>query len=162
MGEEVDKRVMEATDSLVVAFDAVREAKQALDDPRLSSQTDQQRNQGFSQASNRVENASKKAQEALRKSVVAASVSRNPVHFACFRQADARLAGAQAELRSANREDDASSRAAHLSIAIALLEQGMDAAKDLIFCPTELTASGSVARDDSSAGFARPGPYPAR
>ena len=133
MGEEVDKRVMEGTDSLVAAYDALREAKLALDDVRLSSPVEAQRNQGFSQASNRVEAAAMKGDEALRMCIVAASVNHNAGHFLCYRQADGRLASARAELRSAGREEDPSSKAARLSVAVALIEQGLDAAKDLIF-----------------------------
>ncbi|HEY7296212.1 MAG TPA: hypothetical protein VH916_14300, partial [Dehalococcoidia bacterium] len=133
MGEEVDKRVMDGADALVAAFDALREAKLALDDPRLSSPAETQRNQGFSQASNRVESAAKRSEEALRKCIVAASVNRSPGHFFCYRQADGRLGSARVELRSAAREDDPSSKAARLSVAVALIEQGLDAAKDLIF-----------------------------
>lgn len=156
MGEEVDKRVMDATDALVVAFDALRDAKLALDDPRLSSPVEAQRNQGFSQATNRVEGAAKKSEEAVRKGIVAASVNHHPGHFRCYRQADGRLASARAELRSAGREDDPSSKAARLSVAVALVEQGLDASKDLIFGDPAAYAGPPANGIDEGAGlFAR-------
>ncbi len=162
MGEEVDKRVMDGADALVGAYDALREAKLALDDPRLSSPVEAQRNQGFSQATNRVEGAAKKSEEALRKCIVAASVGHNAGHFLCYRQADGRLASARAELRSAAREDDPSSKAARLSVAVALIEQGLEASKDLIFGdPAAYTgrppANGS---DEGAALFTRSMPRP--
>lgn len=155
MGEEVDKRVMEAADALVAAFDGLREAKLALDDPRLSSSADQQRNQGFSQAANRTESAARKAEEALRRALVAAAVRRNPADFACYRLADGRLAGARAEWRSAAREEDASGKAARLSIAVALLEQGLDAAKDLIFGEAPAADAAANGSEGSAAMFVR-------
>ncbi len=162
MGEEVDKRVMDGADALVAAFDALREAKLALDDVRLSSPVEAQRNQGFSQASNRVEGAAKKGEEALRKCIVAASASRSPGHFQCYRQADGRLASARSELRGAAREDDPSSKAARLSVAVALIEQGLDASKDLIFGDPSAYASrppGNGA-DEGTALFTRGIPRP--
>jgi hypothetical protein len=154
MGEDVDRRLMDAADGLVAAFEALREAKLAMDDPRLSAAADQQRNQGFSQVTNRVENGAKKAEEALRKAIIAAAPGRNPAHFACYRQADARLASARAELRGAAREDDPSGRAARLSVAIALVDQGLDVAKDLIFCGPPLAASPAD-QPEAQAVFAR-------
>ena len=146
---------MEAADALVGAFDALREAKLALDDPRLSSSSDQQRNQGFSQAANRTESAAKKGEEALRRALVAAAVRRSAADFACYRLADGRLAGARAEWRSAAREEDASGKAARLSIAVALLEQGLDAAKDLIFREAADAEAAANGFDDSAAMFVR-------
>ncbi|HLZ69462.1 MAG TPA: hypothetical protein VKV26_06060 [Dehalococcoidia bacterium] len=159
MGEEVDKRVMDGTDTLVAAFDALREAKLALDDVRLSSPVEAQRNQGFSQASNRVEGAAKKGEEALRKCIVAASVSHSPAHFLCYRQADGRLASARAELRGAAREDDVSSKAARLSVAVALIEQGLDATKDLIFAEPSAPSSRAPGNgaEEGAALYARGG-----
>lgn len=141
MGEEVDRRVMDAAEALVGAFDAAREARLALDDPRISSGHETQRNQGFSQATNRIEAAVRRAEEALRKSTVAAAAGRSPASFAAYRQADSRLAGARAELRGAARETDPPGKAAHLSIAVVLIEQCLDAAKDLIFVPAPPSAS---------------------
>jgi hypothetical protein len=158
MGDEVDRRVMEATEALVSAFDALREARLALDDPRLASGVEQQRNQGFSQATNRIEGCAKRAEEALRRSIVAASVGRSPAAFACYRQADTRFAGARGELRGAGRESDPSGRAAHLSVALALIEQGLDATKDLIFNASDARSDEQRTAQDGGAVFAPVGP----
>jgi hypothetical protein len=156
MSDDVDRRVMDATDALVGAFDALREARLALDDPRLASAADGQRNPAFSQATNRVENSLKRAEEALRRAIVAASTGRNPAHFACYRQADARLAGGRVELRSAGREEDPSGRAARLGAALALVDRGLDVAKDLIFSgsPAPSAAVPPATQADDPAVFA--------
>lgn len=158
VGEEVDRRVMDATEALVAAFDALRDARLTLDDPRLASGAEQHRNQGFSQATNRIEGCAKRAEEALRKSIVAASVGRSPASFACYRQADGRFAGARGELRGAARESEPSGRVAHLSVALALIEQGLDAAKDLIFNAPEQRSTEQQLAQDGGAVFAPVGP----
>jgi hypothetical protein len=155
VGDEVDRRVMDAAEALVAAFDALREARLALDDPRLSSGHDTQRGQGFSQATNRVESAARRAEEALRKCTVAAAAGRSPAAFAAYRLGDSRLAAARGELRGAARENEASGKAAHLSIAVVLIEQGLDATKDLIFVPEPGAAAprGGNERPDEHAVF---------
>lgn len=133
MNEEQSKRLADAADTILNAADALEDAREALADRRFDSDQERERAQAIQQVASRLENAGKRIDDSLRKSVVAAATLGREASYDRYRAATASSREGRQLARSAADQDGTAARRQRAEDSLTRLEAALSTAAALTF-----------------------------
>ena len=134
MGPNAERALIDAAESYLGAVEALREARDALDEQRLAEPEHAQARDSAGAAS-RADQALKTGAEALRKATVAAAAARLPGAHGLYLRGKAALDEAGQAVRSAPGRETTRARVRELERGLMRLYAALDTVKDLVFAP---------------------------
>lgn len=133
MNEEQSKRLAEAADALLNATDALDEAREALGDRRFDSEVERDRTQAIQQVSNRLDNAGKRVEDSLRKSVIAAATLGREGSYDRYRIANSASREGRMLAKTAGDQDGTAARRQRAEESLSRLDIALATAASLLF-----------------------------
>lgn len=133
MNDEQSKRLSDAADVLIQAADALAEARESITDRRFDSEQERERTAAAQQMASRLDNAGKRIEDALRKSVVAAAASARAGTWAAYRDATIAIREGRSLARGASDADGSAQKRARGEEAWTRLSEALEATAALIF-----------------------------
>ena len=125
MNDEQSKRLSEATEGLILANDALRDAREALADPRFERDLDRDRLAAAQQMGSKVDAASKRVEDAIRRSTVAAASNGRPTAWARYQAAVAKAREGRAKAKSVPDSDGVPARRVAATEGVELLDAAL-------------------------------------
>ncbi len=133
MNEEQSKRLSEAAESILQASEALEEARDAIGDRRFESDQDRDRSAAAQQMTSRLDNAGKRIEDAVRKGTVAAAAGLRPGAFARYREAWTAVREGRGLARTAADQDGSANKKLRGQEALARLEDALEGAATIVF-----------------------------
>ena len=135
MNDEQSRRLGEAADLLVLAADALDDARETLNDARFGRELERDRTAAAQQLASRTDAAGKRIEEALRKACSASAANGRTATWAAYRTALAAAHAGRLLARAVPDADGTEKRQAAAREAMASLEGALQVAADLVFAP---------------------------
>jgi len=133
MNEEQSKRLADAAEAILNATDALDEAREALGDRRFDSEQERERTQAIQQVSNRLDNAGKRVEDSLRKSVIAAATLGREGSYERYRSASAASREGRTLAKTATDQDGTLARRQRAEESLSRLDVALATAAALLF-----------------------------
>lgn len=133
MNDEQSKRLSDAADALMTASDALEEARDTLADTRFDSQVERERLSAAQQMSQKLENAGKRIEEAVRKGTIAAAALARAGSYQRYRDATTAAREGRSLARVANEQDGTANKRAKGQEALEKLEAALNNTAVIVF-----------------------------
>jgi hypothetical protein len=133
MNDEQSKRLSDAADALMTASDALEEARDTLADTRFDSQVERERISAAQQMSQKLENAGKRIEEAVRKGTIAAAALARAGSYQRYRDATTAAREGRSLARVANEQDGTANKRAKGQESLEKLEAALTNAAAIVF-----------------------------
>lgn len=133
MNEEQTKRLADAAEAVLSASDSLDDARETLADRRYESEQERERLQAIQQSVNKIDQCAKRAEEALRKGVVAAATRGGPSAYPRYREGISAAREARTLAKSAPDQDGTLARRQRAEEAIGKLQAAVTIAASFVF-----------------------------
>lgn len=133
MNEEQSKRLAEAAESLLQASDALEDARDTINDKRFDADGERDRSAAAMQMANKLDNAGKRLEDAIRKGTVAAAALAREGAYSRYQEAIAAAREGRKMSRGAPEQDGSMSKRTMGQEALQRLESALDIASQIIF-----------------------------
>lgn len=133
MNEEQSKRLSEAADAVILATAAIDDIHDSLSDPRFDSAVERERVSAAQQVANKLDNAGKRIEDAVRKGTIAAASVASPGAYTRYREATAAVREGRALARAVTDQDGTANKRAKGQEALTRLEAALANAAAIVF-----------------------------
>jgi hypothetical protein len=133
MNDEQSKRLADAADALMTAADALDEARDATMDPRFDRDLERERLAAAQQMGQRIDNAGKRIEEAVRKGTAASAAAGRGGAWIRHRTATASAREGRMLARQAMEADGITNKRAGADDAVMKLEEALAMAAIIVF-----------------------------
>ncbi|HEX6030220.1 MAG TPA: hypothetical protein VFY90_02235 [Tepidiformaceae bacterium] len=133
MNDEQSKRLSEAADTLVQAWEALDEAREALGDRRFESDQERERMVAAQQMASRLDNAGKRIEDALRKGAIAAAAAGRTGAWPRYQESIVAAREGRQTGKSAQEADGVANKRARGQEAWERLNEAAEGAATLVF-----------------------------
>ena len=133
MNEEQAKRLADAADAILQAGDALDEAREAIADKRFDGDIERDRIAAAQQMTAKLDAASKKIQDALRKSAIAAAAASRAGAYVRYRAALTATREGRVLARTAGDQEGTANKRARGEEAASKFDEAINAAAALTF-----------------------------
>ena len=133
MNDEQSKRLSDAADSLVQAWEALDEANDTFGDRRFDSEQEHERMVAGQQMASRLDGAGKRIEEAVRKATIAAAATGRPGAWLRYQESIAAAREGRQLGKSATEADGSAAKRARGQEAWERLSAALEGAAALVF-----------------------------